>query len=136
MVLKMGRASEECRESVIQRVPTCCAILSPPGIRCLRLKRLAHQRHSLIKSPQDLFLRWRVALGEFPIPITHISRLSDLRADIVIQIPNNMQRQMPKAIPVRIGLRPKFLFREFLRKSAYSLSAVAIGTDKPIRNYV
>src|SRR5262245_25165933 len=134
MMLKMGRASKERHESVTRGLHSYCAIFGPPGIRCLRLKRLDHQLNHFIKSSQDLFLRWRIVFCEFPIPITHISRPGDLRADVIIQVPYDMQRQMSKTIPVRIRLLPKFLFREFLRKSTDPLTEIAVGMDKTARN--
>src|SRR5262245_43900294 len=129
----MRRAAEKYAEPIFDKIREVLRLVRlRPGFGGLGFQRGDYHIHRLIKPSQDLRFRRRGAFSEFAFTVTDVPRAGDLRANVIIEIADDMQRQMSKAVSVGIRLCPELLFRNLLGKSMRSLNIIPVRMNKAV----
>src|SRR5215472_2366764 len=108
-MIRMPRATDKYVEAVLRLRLTFCGVLLFPVRRTLVSNRRHHHGHSSVKSPQGLVFVRRFWLRELAFPVARIPGLRNPRADVVTQVPCQVQHQVSHAVAVRKRLLPELL---------------------------
>src|SRR5208282_818329 len=93
-----------------------------------------HHRNGLIEFLQHVCLGWSRSLGKFQWTIAHVARTRNLRADVVIQVTCEMQREVAKAVAEREGLSPKLVVAQ-RRREFVNHGGELLVTGRQARRY-
>src|SRR6266481_7820259 len=75
---------------------------------CLLLReRCPHHGNCLVKVLEHDLPGLAAGIIELERPVAHITRVSDFRSYVVVQVTGEMQQQMTNAVAVRIRTRPQ-----------------------------
>ena len=71
-----------------------------------------------------------MALRELEVSLPNVSCLSDLGANVVVQISGDMQHEVPKAVSVRVRFCPELFFTEIFGKPVHAKTEVCVLIDE------
>src|SRR4051812_25159530 len=110
-MMQVGRALQNHVEAVAC-VRANGSVRSRPVLGRLLANGLEHDFNRIVEFLQSVSLGRRCRFRKLAWPVTHIPRLRDLRADVVIQIASEMQNQVPKAVAKSKWLAPELRITE------------------------
>src|SRR5450755_3281181 len=89
------------------RIRAHTRIFRRPIVAGLRADGLEHHSNGVIKAFESFVFRRTTRVVKFARAVADISGLSDLRADVVVEIPGEVQHQMSKAVAKGKWLLPE-----------------------------
>lgn len=133
------------RRALQDHVEADCGIRAGARVFCrpifgrLRSDGLHDHGNCIIEAFQSFFSRRRIRVVEFARPVAHISRLRNLRTDVIVQVTCQVKDEMAKAVSVGERLLPELSIGE--RRSQFvnscGIRGIAVGENgrkRPIKS--
>ena len=110
VMVKMDCTSQVDRKPILYIISAySIESLFPIGIRLLS-QTCDHNINCFVEFAQHLLLFTNMDLRELQVSLPNISCLSDLSANVVVQISGDMQHQVSKAVSIRVRFYPELFF--------------------------
>ena len=124
MMVDVRRALHDGIETVHTVRHAGSLISLTPLLRSLRFNGPYRNFNSSVKPSECFGFRGWIWIGEFQIAVSNVASMEKLLAKIEIQVPSQMQNEVPKTISIRERSRPKLLFVKRGRPLVYATGVI------------
>lgn len=129
MVLHVSGTLHDHVEAV-RAIRSDSRVFRRPGLRRLVADRLYYHRDCVMQESKSFFFRRRIRFVKFPRTVTDVSRVRDLRTNVIVQVSGQMQDEVTKSVSEGEGLLPELRFGEAGRQFIHPREVAGVAAAK------